>query len=470
MPKRPMWKPKWSEPCPCASGKKYKECCWQRLPNFDIGKAYSQAIRDKKVDRALLAARADIVQYTSWHKTNTAPALATNRAALQLLRVDVNALGAYVGRLSSIYFRLTLWKDWPAVLQRLRSNISHPAWYKKIAYHSAFYHLSPGGDRAKARQELAKAGPITKTEDDLELLQLYVDLEFDNLPFAARIEILDRILELDDDRENLLQYRGAKAVQYFMIGDTQTAEQQLTDVIGLVKQTEGDEPLEGYEKHIYYRLVQLLATIKNDKQMLKSSGLQFQALLLEEHWTQQGKAAIYREMGDSYRYAEEWDQAEAASREAIALGGSDLDKVHLAECLLYRKQIDAAASEIDTVKRETLPRHEFEDFVFIFAAIAIWSAEPKRLTEAKMLLQGLGAAEPIFNDRRLKLLLRVTETLASGSASTAAKTDSTPAGGLATASSFFLLQPSLTGLGIDFNEMIEHFARKRPEGGVDGSG
>ncbi|MEY9595399.1 hypothetical protein ABIF74_000089 [Bradyrhizobium japonicum] len=102
----------------------------------------------------------------------------------------MNALGAYVGRLSSLYFHLGLWKDWTAVLDRLRTNIQHPAWYRKIAYYLAFYYLSPGGDRAKARQELAKAGPITKKEEDLELLQLYVDLEFDDLPFAARIEIL----------------------------------------------------------------------------------------------------------------------------------------------------------------------------------------------------------------------------------------------------------------------------------------
>jgi tetratricopeptide (TPR) repeat protein len=469
MPKRQRWKPKWSEPCPCASGKKFKDCCWRRLPDFDIGKPYSQAIREQQLGRALLATRGDVTQYTIWHKTNTAPVLTRGGVAPTLLRIDVNALGDYVGRLSSLYFRLGLWKDWPAVLERLRSNIQHPSWYKKIAYYRAFYHLGPGGDRGKARQELAKAGPINKKEEDLELLQLYVDLEFDDLPFAARIEILDRILELDDDRENLLQYHGAKAVQYFMIGDAQAAEQQLNDVIGMVQRTVGDEPLEGYEKHIHCRLLQLLGTVRRDKQILKSSALEFQALLLEDHWTQQGKAAIYREIGNSYRYAEEWDQAEPASREAIALGGSDLDKVHLAECLLYRKQIDAAASEIDSVKRVTLPRHEFEDFVFTYAAIAIWSDKAERLTEAKTLLQGLGAAEPIFNDRRLNLLLRVTETLASGSASTAAKTDSTPTGGLATASSFFLLQPNLAGLGIDFNEIIEHFARKKPKGSADSS-
>ncbi|MHC2407223.1 hypothetical protein ACVMGC_011843 [Bradyrhizobium barranii subsp. barranii] len=92
----------------------------------------------------------------------------------------MNALGAYVGRLSSLYFHLGLWKDWTAVLDRLRTNIQHPAWYRKIAYYLAFYYLSPGGDRAKARQELAKAGPITKKEEDLELLQLYVDPDLES--------------------------------------------------------------------------------------------------------------------------------------------------------------------------------------------------------------------------------------------------------------------------------------------------
>jgi tetratricopeptide (TPR) repeat protein len=464
MPIRRGWKPKWSDPCPCASGKKFKNCCWQRLPDFDIGKAYTAAVKAKRLDRALLATRADIVQYMIWHKTNTAPALPEGGVGLKLLRIDVNALGAYVGRLSSLYFQVGLWKDWPAVLDRLRSNIQHPAWYRKIAYYLAFYHLSPDGDREKARQELAKAGPITKKEEDLELMQLYVDLGFDDLPFAARMEILDRILELDDDRENQLQYRGAKAVQYFMIGDTQTAVQELAEVIGLVRQTEAEEPLEGYEKHLYGRLLQFLGSLRRDLAMLKESALQFHALLLEDHWTQSGKAAIQRELGDSYRYADQWDQAETAYREAIALDGSDLNKVHVAECLLYREQIDAAASEIDTVKRETLPRHEFEDFVFAYAAIAIWSAKPERLTEAKALLQALGTADPVFNDRRLNLLLRVTETLASGTASAAAKADSTPTGGLATASSFFLLQPTLAGLGIDFNEMLESLARKNRDG------
>ena len=106
-----------------------------------------------------------------------------------------------------------------------------------------------------------------KDETDLDLLHLYVDLEFDDQPFAARIAILDRILALGEERQNQLQYRGAKAIQYFLIGDVKTAELQLSEAVGIVRETEKDEPLEGYERHLFGRLLQLLGSLKHDKDM-----------------------------------------------------------------------------------------------------------------------------------------------------------------------------------------------------------
>ncbi len=464
MPNRPMWKPKWSEPCPCASGKKFRDCCWRRLPNFEIGKAYTQALLSKRKERALLAARADVTQYTIWHKSNTAPLIARGGAGLELLRIDVDALGAYVDRLSSLYFWLGLWKDWPAALERLRENIQHPWWHKKIAYYRAVYHLAPDGDRAKARQELAKAGPVTKDEADLDLLHLYVDLEFDDQPFAERIEILDRILVLSEERQNQLQYRGAKAIQYLFIGDKKTAELLLSDVIGMVRETEKDESLEEYERYLFGSFLQLLGSLRRDKNMLKESTAHFHALLLGDNWSEHGRAAIHRGIGDSHRYAGEWELAERAYRDAIALKGSELDKVHVAECQLYNEQIGIAVKQIDAVRRDLLTRWEFEDFVFAYAAIAIWSGETERLIEAKSLLQNLATIEPLFSERRLNLLVRVTETLVSGKASTEAKSDSTPEGGIATVSNFFLLAPNIAGIGINVNAIIDYFLRRKPKG------
>lgn len=39
--------------------------------------------------------------------------------ALELLRIDVNALAEYVGRLSALYYRLGLWQDWQQALNAL---------------------------------------------------------------------------------------------------------------------------------------------------------------------------------------------------------------------------------------------------------------------------------------------------------------------------------------------------------------
>lgn len=464
MTKRPFpaWRPKWSEPCPCASGKKFRDCCRRRLPGFDIGRAYSRALKERQQERALLAARADVTQYTIWHKSHTAPVIPRGGMALKLLRIDVNALGDYIGRLSALYYRLRLWSEWPAALDHLRENIQHPWWYRKIAYYRAVYHLSPEGDRTEARRELAKLEPVTKDENDLDILHLFVDLEFDSQSFADRIAILDRIVELGKERRNQLQYRCGKAVQYFLIGDTKTAAQQLQDIVDMVRDTEESDPLEGYERHLFGSCLQLLGSLKSDTKLLKESATQFQALLAEENWTERGKAAILRDIGDSYRYAGEWELAELTYRDAIAIRGPGLDTVHLAECLLRLHGAEKAAAEIDTIDVKSLERREFDDFVLGYATIAISSAKKQRLTVAKDLLQSLSRSEPVFNEQRLGLLVSVTDALA-GKRSADTEAAKGAAAGVATASSFLLLQPNFLGFGINFNAIIDYLARRKPK-------
>ncbi|WP_244662190.1 YecA family protein [Mesorhizobium huakuii] len=454
----PAWKPKWSEPCPCASEKKFKDCCRRRLPGFDIGKAYFKALKDRQQERALLAARADVTQYTIWHRSHTAPVIARAGMALKLLRIDVNALGDYVGRLSALYYRLGKWNDWPAALNHLRENIQHTWWHRKITYYRAVHHLSPEGDRTEARRELAKLEPITKDESDLDILHLFVDLQFDSQSFADRIAILDRILQLGQERRNQLQYRQGKAIQYYLIGDTKTAEEQLFEVVEMVRSTEDSDPLEGHERHLFGSLLQLLGSLKRDSKLLKQSATQFQALLAEDNWTDRGKAAILGEMGDSYRYAGEWELAERTYRDGIALRGPGLHTVHLAECLLHLSGAERAASEIDTVDRTTLERREFDDFVFGYATIAISSGKKERLEAAKDLLQNLSRSEPIFNERRLKLMVSVADALAGK-----ATANSDAPNGVVAASSFLLLQPNFLGFGINFNAIIDYLARKKPK-------
>jgi Tetratricopeptide repeat len=52
---------------------------------------------------------------------------------------------------------------------------------------------------------------------------------------------------------------------------------------------------------------------------------------------QSGRLEIYREIGDCYKHQGKWSECEAAYLEAIAFEPTQLDRIHLAEALLYQK-------------------------------------------------------------------------------------------------------------------------------------
>jgi tetratricopeptide (TPR) repeat protein len=447
--KQTLSKPKWSEHCLCGSGRKYKDCCWQRLLGFDIGKDYTKAIKTLNYERALIAARADIIQYTVWHKTNTEPMLIYGKPIPGLLKIDVDALADYVDRLLWLYVRLDRASELSAVLASLRNNIQHPTWRRKIAYFTALSNLGPGGDRKKAREEFAKVGTVALDEDDIELLQLYLDLEIDDEPFSTRIKYIDRILSLSAALSNQIQYRGAKAIQYFMIGDRSAAVSELTETINLVTSSEASDPLSHFERLLHARLMALLSSLTGDTALRKAAIGHFHSLLLQDDVTGAGRASLLREIGDCYKYARDWPNAISAYRDALAADHNPLDQIHLAECLVQTNQVDVAVEQIDSVDRTSLGHHEFEDFVFAFASIAVWKAEEARLNEAKGMLERLKTAEPYFNDRRLSLLVSVADTLATGNASEKAKADSAPdENPLSVASNIFIMKPTFMGMGI----------------------
>jgi tetratricopeptide (TPR) repeat protein len=456
--RRKYWKPKLNDLCPCGSGGKYKGCCWNRLPGFDIGKAYTAACKDKKFGRATVAARADITQYTIWHRTNTAPMLHIGEPIEPLLRIDVNALREYVDRLSWLYYNNGKWTVWPATLERLSANIDHEWWQKKIIYQRAVMHLAPGGSRSKARQELARLGPITPAEDDIEILQIFIDLELRNASFSERTAFFERLLDLDESPESQIQYRGGKAIDLLLHGDPKAAKTQLRD---LLDEYRNDDVLSPFARQKIYDVQETLGAITDDDVLLRETAAELSAEMQDDIWTDQGRSNLYFQMGDCYRYAREWELSIGAYEAAIVLNGGPLCQIHLAECLLYQREIGKAVRQIEGVPIEDLDEPGMMDFIFTYSAVSIWSEKVEMLEKARCWLKALEASEPLFNARRLDLLVRVTETAAKGTATTEAKEDSAPEGGVAGASRALLLQPNFFGIGINLNEIIERFSARK---------
>ena len=228
----PRYRPSWGGACLCGSGRRYHACCRDNLPGFERGRAFTGAWAIADWKGGLTAIRADVTQYTIWHRSHTAPPGRVLPDALRfgsLFIVDIAALSELVADLVQTYFQLGRQAELDRVLGRLAGNIDDPRWARKILYHRGIVAL--GMDRRTVAQaRVRELGPITASEADLDVLQLSLDVNSDELGFSERRALLDRVLELTSSPADKIQYSGAKAFGLLMVDDRQGAKAELTKI------------------------------------------------------------------------------------------------------------------------------------------------------------------------------------------------------------------------------------------------
>ena len=231
--------PKWSDDCLCGSGNKYRDCCRGRLRGGQSGKGYAHYVRSGNLMLALKAARADVTQYRIWHNAHTRPVMGSEKAAA-LLRIDIEALSDYVDRLNWLYFHTKTLPEWLSMLSRLERAIDDRRWFRRIGYFRCLAMRTHNLSKSLVRHEFEKLGPINLDETDRFLLHMKVELYAEDIGFDQVIALLDRVVELSEEPEEALQYRMARAIQFFLIGDNASAASQTQSAIDLARGEAGN--------------------------------------------------------------------------------------------------------------------------------------------------------------------------------------------------------------------------------------
>src|SRR5215472_4323426 len=298
---RPQFSPPRNGPCLCGSGLKFKRCCADRLRtdyNYDLR---SQALLEEgKFKEALYESRAFVTQYTIWHKSLTESLI--HRGLPQgdeLLEVDIRALAGHIQNLMFYYIKADMMDEFPAVLERLRGNINHADWQRKITYLHALHALWPDWDRKAGCKELKKLGSVADDKDE-EILELYLDLFGDDLGFSERLDLIERILTYSHTFSERLHYKGAKAVLFLTIGDRHKANAELNEAIAEARERRKKTALSEYERHRLAEMLELSGVIRNDQTLLTEALELCRELLKEDDWTPLGHANLQGLMGDIY--------------------------------------------------------------------------------------------------------------------------------------------------------------------------
>lgn len=461
---REIFVPAASSACLCGSGNKFERCCANNLPGFDIREKTQKAIEAGDYEAALTAARSDVTQYTIWHKTNTAPCIRVHNNELseqlyKLLNIDVEALNYYVQALGRCYKHLNRIDEFPAVLERLRSNIDHHRWHRKITYLQILQTLGKDWDREVGKKEFKKLGAMDE-ETDVEILQLYTDLFRDELSFSIRQSLTERIANLADEPAERLHYQVQNAINLLMVKEEKEVIKKLQSAIHDYNEVRDEDSESAYALNIYASAIELLGQMQQDKYLLDRAVDLFRKFTTLENLSKEGLAHGYRKLGDALYSSSSWQEAKEAYVTSLEFGQYEISKVFISKCLLCLDDLTSAREVLSTIETATLDITETADYVFTFAQLAIESGEKEDLTCAEQILRTLEIAEPYFNEYKNTLLISVIDTLHSRpSKKRALKMRNMLQTITAVFSRYVLLEPNFIGIGLKVGKILEDYMK-----------
>lgn len=439
-----------------------------------MNEAWREPARRKQWPKVLRALRADLTQYTIYHRTNTVPLMRRlPPEEIEILSIDIEALHESIEQLIGIYGQLGRLAELPQVYERLRVNIDDPRWQRKLTYHQAMVaHLLD--DAAGARRELSKLGPITAQEADLDVLQLHIDINGDTIPLVDKLRLYDRVFELTTSRTDRIQYAAAKGVELTMAGDIVGATAICEEALSAARESEEERPF-GPDTQLWFcKLLEVAGIAKHDQACFVDAAERLQALVaLTDHWTPAGLGHVNRCLGDVLRLAEQWEEGAAAYSAGYNLDGNPACRIFEASCRLMQRRANDALAIIESVDFEALEVPERADYAIVYAAIAIALRDEERLDDATAKLKAVSPIRQYFAHENVKYQLAIERARAAIAAGTPVPKSSRLLDWISSMSRCFMVQPNIAGIGLNLNNMVDDAIaarrRKRPldeEGGA----
>ena len=422
------------------------------------GDVARERYNQRRYREALDACRASLTWYLLCHQAHTVPFLRTGAIeAKQLLEIDVGALASILDTLYGCYRKNALSNDFPSVLTHLREAIDHPQWGVKIVYFRALWAAADREDPAQARLELEQLD-LDKVVD-VEILTLYVDVCDEELGFAERLRLYDRILDLTTDPSHQLQYAAAKGVTVCLIGEMRKGCERLRDAVGQYRSLDVERRSQ-YGDFVLARVLIVLAELSGDKQVASEALSEYRRLrdaAQPEEFLPSYFAELDKSLGDCHTFLGQYADAIQCDQESLRIEDSELTKVFLARAYANSGSLSTARTLLDQITTSELRAPQLYDYAMSWAVLATVSLERPDIDLARDKLKAVKASALLFRQQRDAVVISLLEAKAR-EVGTIRRT-------LSMLNRYVSLNPNLFGLGINLNKIVEDLesrARKPP--------
>jgi tetratricopeptide (TPR) repeat protein len=447
------YEPERNEACPCGSGQKFKKCCMSTYRSGHSNKA-RQKYKEGLYTEALRECRSHLCWYILCHRAHTIPFLQSKtKEAFDLLKVDIEALGAIVDFLHHCYARVGIIEEFPATLDRLRSVVDDPRWSDKIAYHRTLWWLVHKGDQEHARKSIS--GVDIANCNDADVLGVYLQVTAESMSVAEKLSFIDRIWIATENEGERLHYSVQKGVAHCLICEIANGCDIIEGAIRrYVDADPGKKSLYGEHQlaHAYY----VLGAFKHDDQIINKAVEQIGKLLRDAEQrpqTQEGLAGLHLALGECYTFLGDQNDAIRSYRRSAALKSQPLTTIYLAKSYALVGLLEKSEQLLDSVDVATLSAANCYDHAIARTVAAASSRNEEKIKRAKAELRNTTPTDPLFIQERDQWIIRLLETPPESDASSVRKW-------ISRLNRYITLNPNVFGFGLNINKMIEDAENK----------
>ncbi len=457
LPKKRLssFEPGRNENCLCGSKIKFKNCCSGKYSHDASDKAH-ESYNKGNYSEALIYARRHITWYVLCYKSHTVRLLEAGIPhGREILKVDINALAELLERLHHIYHRMNQSSNFPNVLVQFEDLIPDKRWFEKIIYLRALWHLLENDEE----EALKTLSPINMDNCfDPEILTLYVQVDYQNLGFKRKIELVDRVISNSVQESYKLQYSTFKGVEYCLINQFQDGIETIKAGTDRYKELD-EEKKTTYGDTIYAHSLGSMGEVTGDRNILEEAVRGYSKLIKEairDDYPGSYLSDQYHSIGGLLIRLGDYDSAIGAFEESQKLTPTEITKIFQMRAFIHKDEIEKARQVINSVDIDVLNDGEFFDFALSWTILAITTCIKQDLDTAINYLKLINNESPFFTQLRDEKIIELLET-------DPIKEGKKIRSFIKELNESVMLKPNIFGFGIDFNRIIEVLSQERDE-------
>ena len=207
------------------------------------------------------------------------------------------------------------------------------------------------------------------------------------LGFLDRIKLYDKVIAGSEERADRLHYKCARAFELLLVGETAGAEAAFSETVDWAHASEAKKPFDSHDEFWMCKALEGLAVIRRDSSLFTEAATRLTKMLaLEGEWTPEGRAHLYRSLGDIYRYSGKWEAGVTAYLQGEAFGESEIQQVFRSECLVKLGRGVEALELLAAIDTRSFGDEEKADRAFAYAYVATATRDLEALAKAEALL------------------------------------------------------------------------------------